>query len=315
MLRQRMNDNEALAFLFVRNGGDGEDLPIGLQQFVQLFFDSNVGNHFAADFAEATKAIGDTQEAVFIDGGDIAGVVPAAAKNFCRFFRTIQIANHDIGPANKKQARLIDGKGFAGFRIDDANANAGKGMADGATLGADLTEVGGAEVVRVDGDHRRAFGAAVTFERAETKVIFEGLGDALGEFLGAGKNDAQAAKGLGRATAGVGVEEGWSGKQHGDGKLADQRADSLGVERTDVEHHADTGERRKAERAGEAEGMEEGKNAKDAVAIVKMEDLFELLDVRSEIEVGKDHAFGLARRAAGENNCLGVVEGSWFRSA
>jgi len=290
-----VNDNEALAFLFVRNGGDGEDLPIGLQQFVQLFFDSNVGNHFAADFAEATKAIGDTQEAVFIDGGDIAGVVPAAAKNFCRFFRTIQIANHDIGPANKKQARLIDGKGFAGFRIDDANANAGKGMADGATLGADLTEVGGAEVVSVDGDHRGAFRAAVTLEWAKAEVIFEGLRDALGKFFGAGKNDAQAAKSFGRAAAGVGVEEGWCGKQHSDSKFADQGADGLSIERTDVKDHADAGERRKAKCASEAEGMEERKNAEDAVAIVKMEDLFELLDVRSEIEVGKDYTFGFTR--------------------
>ena len=147
-----MNDNEALAFLFVRNGGDSEDLPIGLQQFVKLFFDFNVGNHFAADFAEAAKAIGDAQESVFIDGGDIAGVVPAVVQDFCRFFRTIQVANHDIGSADEEKTGFIDGKGFAGVGIDDAYADSGKRMADGATLGTNLTEVGGAEVVGVDGN-------------------------------------------------------------------------------------------------------------------------------------------------------------------
>src|ERR1700692_365777 len=71
---------------------------------------------------------------------------------------------------------------------------------------------------------------------------------------------------------------------------------------------ADTGHRRQAERAGEAEGVEEGEDAEDGIALVKMENLFDLLDVGGEVEVGEKDAFGFAGGAAGKNDGGGVVE-------
>ena len=77
----------------------------------------------------------------------------------------------------------------------------------------------------------------------------------------------------------------------------------------------DAGERRQAQRAGEAEGMEEGKDAEDAIAVVQMEDLLDLFDVGGKIEMRKHHALGFARGAAGENDCGGVIEAGRLRDA
>src|SRR5690349_5091492 len=71
-VRERGENDEALALLFVRDGGYGKDLFGGIGQFVQSFLELDVRNHFAADFAEAAEAVGDAEEAVFVHGGDIA---------------------------------------------------------------------------------------------------------------------------------------------------------------------------------------------------------------------------------------------------
>jgi hypothetical protein len=41
-----------------------------------------VRNHFAGDLAEAREAIGDAEEAIVVEGGNIAGAIPAAAEDF-----------------------------------------------------------------------------------------------------------------------------------------------------------------------------------------------------------------------------------------
>ena len=75
-----------------------------------------------------------------------------------------------------------------------------------------------------------------------------------------------------------------------------------------MEHDANARQRRKAECAGEAEGVEEGKNAQDAVAVAQVEDLFELLHVGTKIEMGEHHALRFAGGAAGEDDRRGVVQ-------
>jgi hypothetical protein len=80
-------------------------------------------------------------------------------------------------------------------------------VADLAALGADLAEAGGAEVVRVHRHRRRAFGAAVAFERADAELLLERRGQPLGQFLRAGHHHAQAAEILRRAAAHVKLQE------------------------------------------------------------------------------------------------------------
>src|ERR1700722_5353952 len=149
-----MNYHQPLAFLFVGDRGDCEDLTVGFEQFVQLFFYFDVGNHFSADFAEAAEAVGDAQESVFVLGGDVAGVVPAVFQNFGGFLRKVQITDHHVRPAHEQQPRLVHGESFAGIRINDADTDSRERMADSAALGSHLAEIGGTKVVGVDGDYR-----------------------------------------------------------------------------------------------------------------------------------------------------------------
>src|ERR1043166_7194896 len=132
-----VQNDEAFAFFFVRNGGDDEDLFGSGGNFLQFVFDFDVRNHFAADLAEAAHAIGDADEAVFVDGGDVAGVIPAVAQDFGGFFGLVQVALHDVGAADQQQTGLIGGLDVLRFGIDDAQNNSGQGMADAAAFGTD----------------------------------------------------------------------------------------------------------------------------------------------------------------------------------
>src|ERR1700759_630362 len=75
-----------------------------------------------------------------------------------------------------------------------------------------------------------------------------------------------------------------------------------------MENDANTCERRQAKRSGKSEGVKKGQNTQNAVSLVQMEDLFQLLDVRREIEMRQHHAFGFAGRPAGKNNRRGIVQ-------
>ncbi len=186
----------------------------------------------------------------------------------------------------------------------------GSGMADLAALGADLAEAGGAEVVRVDRHRRRAFGAAVAFERAEAELLLERGGQPLGQLLRRRHHHAQAAEILRRAAAHVELQERRRRQQERQGVLADQRADGFGIERVGMVRHPHAQHRRQAKRAREAEGMEERQDAHEAVASVQAEDLFELLDVRADVVVAEHHALGIARAAAGEDDRRQIVQGT-----
>ena len=145
------------------------------RQFLQQILDLDVRNHFAADFAEAAQAVGDAQKAFFIHPRDVAGVIPAIAKNVRGFFRLIEIPAHDIRAADEKQPRLVRGNRLQGVRIDDFHRDSRKGMADAAALGAHLPEGSRAKIGGVDRDRRRTFRAAVTFMRPDAEVILESL--------------------------------------------------------------------------------------------------------------------------------------------
>src|SRR5262245_7813781 len=168
-----MQNDESLAFFLVGDGGDDENLLRRRRQLLQLLFDLDVRDHFAANLAEAAHAVGDAYETVFVNGGDVASVVPAVAENFSGFFRLVQIALHYVGSAYQKQAGLIRLQDSLGFRIDRAQNNSRQGVTDAAALGSDLAEEGGAKVHGVDGYHRRAFGAAVALERANPELVLE----------------------------------------------------------------------------------------------------------------------------------------------
>ncbi len=107
--REGMKNGEAFAFLFIGDAGDGEGLLRDAGEFVQLFFHANVRHHFAADLAEPTESVGDGQEPVFIQRGDVAGDIPAVADDLGGFVRPAEVAGHDVGAADEEHAGLAEG--------------------------------------------------------------------------------------------------------------------------------------------------------------------------------------------------------------
>src|ERR1035441_3687049 len=108
-------------------------------------------------------------------------------------------------------------------------------MPDAGPLSAHLAELRRPEVAGVYGYCRRALGAAIAFQRAESKAIFKGNRSALWKFLRAGHHVLQAAKVFWFAAADVCLQECRRCQQKRDAILADQRADGPGFERAGME--------------------------------------------------------------------------------
>ena len=207
-------------------------------QFVQFLFHLDVRHHFAADLAEAGQPVGDGEETILIERGDVAGDIPAVAKNLRRLLRFAEVTFHHVRPAHEQQARLANGQWLECVGIDDAHADAGQRMADLAALGADLAETRGAEVARVHRHGRRAFGQAIAFERADAELVLKRLRDAVGQFLRAGHDELQAAEIFRFAAADVHLQERRRRQQERHAVVAHQRADGFRVERADMIDHA-----------------------------------------------------------------------------
>ncbi len=109
-----MQHDQPLAFLLIRHAGHDERLLGRAGQFVQLLLDLDVRHHLAADLAEAAQAVGDLQEAVFVNGRDVAGDIPAVAQHFGGLVRAAKVALHDVGAAHQQQAGLADRQSRAG---------------------------------------------------------------------------------------------------------------------------------------------------------------------------------------------------------
>ena len=181
-------------------------------------------------------------------------------------------------------------------------------MSDFAAFGADLPEARGAEVVCVDRHGRRAFGAAITFQRADAETFLKCRSQPVGQFFRCRHHHAQAAEILRRTAAQVKLQERRRGEQKGNLMLAHQRPDAFGIERIRMINHAHAQHRRQTERAGESERMEERQDAQETIPVIQSENLFELLDVRADVVVAQHHAFWLAGAAAGKNHRGQIVQ-------
>src|SRR5438034_7106428 len=106
VLRESVQDHEALPFLFIRHSRNGKALLADRSQLVQLLLHLHVRDHFSADLAETAEAVGDSQEPVFVQSRDISRHVPSVAQNFRGLFRAAEIPLHDVGPAHEKQSGL-----------------------------------------------------------------------------------------------------------------------------------------------------------------------------------------------------------------
>src|SRR5215471_614240 len=96
-------------------------------------------------------------------------------------------------------------------------------MTDLAAFPTDLTESRRAKISRIDRNCRRAFGAAVGFQRANSKLVFERGRRALLKFFGADQHEFQASELSGIATPDISLQKGRRCQKESDGVLRHER--------------------------------------------------------------------------------------------
>ena len=105
-----VKDSQALALLFVRNAGDGEDLHVGAGGLLQRLFNVAMRDHLTTDLGEAREPVGDRQESVFIQHRDVSCNVPAIAQGVGRQVFTSQVPLHDVGTPDQQHAWSVGGQ-------------------------------------------------------------------------------------------------------------------------------------------------------------------------------------------------------------
>src|SRR5256885_1133937 len=103
-LIQRVQHDQALAFLLIGHGGDHKGLLPGAGQFLQDVLDFDVGHHPATNFAEAAPAGGGKQKTIFIHPRDVPGVVPAVADDLGGFFPPFWGSAPDVWSPGQQQS-------------------------------------------------------------------------------------------------------------------------------------------------------------------------------------------------------------------
>ena len=269
---------------------------------MQLVFNLDVRDHFAADLAEAREAVGDGEETVFFHERNVAGGIPAILKDLGCFLRFAEIAFHHVGALNQQHARGSWSDRLSCVQIDDAHGDAGKRVANFAATPAYLAKSGCAEIAAIHGHHRRALGAAVALKRSNPEGVFEGESDALGKLFRADEHKLQTTEAFRGTAAHVGLQKCRRCDEEGDAILFDEFADDLRIERVGMVDDTDAVSGGHPKRGHEAEGVKEGQDTENLVAAIEHEDLRNLLNVGHDVEVGKHHALGVTGAAAGKDH-------------
>src|SRR5258706_151745 len=183
--------------------------------------------------------------------------------------------------------------------VHNPNAYSWYGMTDFSAPGAHLSKTSGAEVVRSDRNHRRAFGAPVALQGTDAERFIKSRRQSFGQFFGAGHHQPQAAEVFAAAGAHVELQERRRRQEKSDRILAHQWANGFGVERIRVIYHAHSQRRGQAKRAGKTERMKEGQNSQHSIISIESKDLVKLLNIRANIVMRKHHTLRFAGAAAG----------------
>src|SRR4051812_24171402 len=100
-------------------------------------------------------------------------------------------------------------------------------MADRTLTRTALDDTRSTVIKNVHGHHRRAFRAAVTFQRPDAKLVFKSAGHTFWKFFRAHQHATQAGEILSGNTPRVGLQERRSGNHESDAVLPRQLADNL----------------------------------------------------------------------------------------
>src|ERR1041385_8751119 len=111
-------------------------------------------------------------------------------------------------------------------------------MANRSLTRTELNDTRSTVIKNVHRHHRRAFCAAVTFQRTDAKLVFKCARYAFRKFFRAHQHATQAGKILSGNTPRIGLQERWRGNHESHAILSRQLADNLRIQRAGMEYHS-----------------------------------------------------------------------------
>ncbi len=143
-------------------------------------------------------------------------------------------------------------------------------------------------------------------------MILKCFRNARRQFFRASHHKTQTSKIFGRDSPCVSLQKRRRSQHHRNLILTHQCADGSRIQRAGMVHDSDSHCARQSQSSRESERVKERQDSQNAVIPVQHKDLIQLLDVRCNVILREQYAFGIAGRSTGKNNCRHVIEFSSF---
>src|SRR5262245_55875180 len=192
-----MDDDQPLALLFVGDRGHhyvevAFVVAAVTDDLLEDLFDLDMRHHFAADLRESAGAVGDGDEPLRVDPGDVTRHVPAVVHDGRGLFGLVQIALHDIRAPDEEKARMVNPQIDHRIGIDDLGAGARYRAPHRSFFSALLHRFGRAVIGYVYCRDRRQLGRSVSLDGAYAELFGEGLRQFEGHLLGPHDNQVES---------------------------------------------------------------------------------------------------------------------------
>ncbi len=102
-----VDHHQAFPFAIIRHSGDGKYLVIQFRGLVQGLLNLAMGYHLPANLGKSGKPVGDLQESIFVDQGNVSRDIPALSKDALGQIVSPQIAFHDIGASHDEHPLVV----------------------------------------------------------------------------------------------------------------------------------------------------------------------------------------------------------------
>ena len=302
-----VNHNQPFSLTFVGNGGYHQleiliIRPRTLDQTPEHFLNLEVRNHLSGDLGEPTGSVGDRDKPLGIELGNISGRVPAILQHNLSLLGAIEVADHDVGPLDLEQPRLIETKDRSRVLIDNANNRPGNRAPDSPFLGSDLRHHRRSMIWHIDRRDRRGFGGSIPFNGTQAESFFKGGGQFNGHLLGPNHDNLKRGQLLTLTALDVCSQE--CGGRHHDGApiLLAQVPDDLRVEWVEVVDSSRLEGQWHPQRGHVPKRVKERQDSDYKVGFLDLDQLPNGVNIRADVMLAQHHALGITGRSRGENH-------------
>src|SRR5262249_54840929 len=137
------------------------------------------------------QAVGNSNEAVGVDHGDVTSDIPAVPQYFCRLLGLAEIPEHTVWSLHQQETCVPIRQGRSSLAINDLCPHTCQWMAYRSRLIASLAIRTVFDIRHIDRDYRGHFCTAIAFQEIETILVLKGLRQGGSQLLGAGDGIAQ----------------------------------------------------------------------------------------------------------------------------